>query len=65
MKTRVEHLNDGDVIRYDEEATDGSIEVKAAWDQAEQDAKAGKRICLTDLIGMSETQHLKRVQGRK
>jgi hypothetical protein len=62
MKRREELAGDGMVVvRYDSEEADGQVETKAAWDEAEKDAKAGKKICLTDLIGMSERVHLQAV----
>jgi len=62
MKRREELARDGEVVvRYDSEENDTITEEKTAWDTAEADVKAGKRICLTDLIGMSEREYLKAI----
>ena len=46
MKRREELAGDGMVVvRYDSEEADGQVETKAAWDEGEKDAKAGKKIC--------------------
>jgi len=66
MKIRTEKSNDGgEVVRYDTELTDTGQDVKTAWTHADHAAKMGARICLTDLIGASERQHIKTIEKRK
>ena len=66
MKPRLEYTKDGlEVIRYDEEPNDTGHDVKAAFNHAEKAAKAGFTICLTDLIGAAEEQHIKAWKKRK
>ena len=57
-----------DPVRYTHTASTPEgrrAENKANWDAAEQDAKAGKVLCLSDLMCSGEAVHLDQMEGKR